>query len=182
MKRLSARSELLLKALGGKAGDTVVDMTTGLGIDTWLLATFGYTVYACERSPTLYAMLEDGLQRFRESHRGLSQISNTASNIRLRNLDSSSSVESSWSAKYAVIDPMFPVKKKQALASGDMQMLQRFIGRGESVDLLLHAAKAKGIKRAVVKRVLRSKRCYARLEPLYSLEGRSTRFDVFQFG
>ncbi len=31
MKRLSARSELLLKALGGKAGETVVDMTTGLG-------------------------------------------------------------------------------------------------------------------------------------------------------
>ena len=70
MKRLSARSELLLKALGGKAGETVVDMTTGLGTDTWLLATFGYTVYACERSPTLYAMLEDGLQRVRASQRG----------------------------------------------------------------------------------------------------------------
>ena len=182
MKRLSARSELLLKALGGKAGETVVDMTTGLGTDTWLLATFGYTVYACERSPTLYAMLEDGLQRIRQYHGDLSQISDTASNIRLRNLDSSSSVESSWGAKYAVIDPMFPVKKKQALASGDMQMLQRFIGRGESVDLLLHAAKAQGIKRAVVKRVLRSRQRYARLEPLYSLEGRSTRFDVFQFG
>ena len=181
-KRLSARSELLLKALGGKAGETVVDMTTGLGTDTWLLATFGYTVYACERSPTLYAMLEDGLQRIRQYHGDLSQISDTASNIRLRNLDSSSSVESSWGAKYAVIDPMFPVKKKQALASGDMQMLQRFIGRGESVDLLLHAAKAQGIKRAVVKRVLRSRQRYARLEPLYSLEGRSTRFDVFQFG
>ena len=182
MKRLSARSELLLKALGGKAGETVVDMTTGLGTDTWLLATFGYTVYACERSPTLYAMLEDGLQRIRQYHGDLSQISDTASNIRLRNLDSSASVESSWGAKYAVIDPMFPVKKKQALASGDMQMLQRFIGRGESVDLLLHAAKAQGIKRAVVKRVLRSRQRYARLEPLYSLEGRSTRFDVFQFG
>ena len=74
-------------------------------------------------------------------------------------------MESSWGAKYAVIDPMFPVKKKQALASGDMQMLQRFIGRGESVDLLLHAAKAQGIKRAVVKRVLRSRQRYARLEP-----------------
>ena len=77
MKRLSARSELLLKALGGKAGETVVDMTTGLGTDTWLLATFGYTVYACERSPTLYAMLEDGLQRVRQSHGDLSQISDT---------------------------------------------------------------------------------------------------------
>ena len=86
MKRLSARSELLLKALGGKAGETVVDMTTGLGTDTWLLATFGYTVYACERSPTLYAMLEDGLQRIREYHGDLSQISDTASIIRLRNL------------------------------------------------------------------------------------------------
>ena len=96
MKRLSARSELLLKALGGKAGETVVDMTTGLGTDTWLLATFGYTVYACERSPTLYAMLEDGLQRIRASQGGLSQVSKAASNIRLRNLDSSSSVESSW--------------------------------------------------------------------------------------
>ena len=182
MKRLSARSELLLKALGGKAGETVVDMTTGLGTDTWLLATYGYTVYACEKSPTLYAMLEDGLQRVRASYEGLSQISNTANNIRLRNLDSSLSVESNWGAKYAVIDPMFPVKKKQALASGDMQMLQRFIGRGESVDRLLHAAKAQGIQRAVVKRALRSSVGYAFLDPLYSLEGRSTRFDVFQFG
>lgn len=182
MKRLSARSELLLKALGGKAGETVVDMTTGLGTDTWLLAAFGYTVYACERSPTLYAMLEDGLQRVRASQGGVSQASNVANNIRLQNLDSSSSVESSWGAKYAVIDPMFPVKKKQALASGDMQMLQRFVGRGGSVDSLLQAAKAQGIRRAVVKRALRSRERYALLEPLYSLEGRSTRFDVFQFG
>ena len=181
MKRLSARSELLLKALGGKAGETVVDMTTGLGSDTWLLATFGYTVYACERSPTLYAMLEDGLQRVRASQ-GLSQASNVANNIRLRNLDSSLSMESSWGAKYAVIDPMFPAKKKQALASGDMQMLQRFVGRGGSVDSLLQAAKAQGIRRAVVTRALRSRERYALLEPLYSLEGRSTRFDVFQFG
>ncbi len=181
MKRLSARSELLLKALGGKAGETVVDMTTGLGSDTWLLATFGYTVYACERSPTLYAMLEDGLQRVRASQ-GLSQASNVANNIRLRNLDSSLSVQFSWGAKYAVIDPMFPVKRKQALASGDMQMLQRFVGRGGSVDSLLQAAKAQGIRRAVVKRALRSRERYALLEPLYSLEGRSTRFDVFQFG
>ena len=181
MKRLSARSELLLKALGGKAGETVVDMTTGLGTDTWLLATFGYTVYACERSPTLYAMLEDGLQRVRASQ-GLSQASNVANNIRLRNLDSSLSVQFSWGAKYAVIDPMFPVKRKQALASGDMQMLQRFVGRGGSVDSLLQAAKAQGIRRAVVKRALRSRERYALLEPLYSLEGRSTRFDVFQFG
>ncbi len=182
MKRLSARSELLLKALGGKAGETVVDMTTGLGTDTWLLATFGYTVYACERSPTLYAMLEDGLQRVRASKGGVSQASNVANNIRLRNLDSSLSVQFSWGAKYAVIDPMFPVKRKQALASGDMQMLQRFVGRGGSVDSLLQAAKAQGIRRAVVKRALRSRERYALLEPLYSLEGRSTRFDVFQFG
>ena len=182
MKRLSARSELLLKALGGKAGETVVDMTTGLGTDTWLLAAFGYTVYACERSPTLYAMLEDGLQRVRASQGEVSQASNVANNIRLQNLDSSSSVESSWGAKYAVIDPMFPVKRKQALASGDMQMLQRFVGRGGSVDSLLQAAKAQGIQRAVVKRALRSRERYALLEPLYSLEGRSTRFDVFQFG
>jgi len=182
MKRLSARSELLLKALGGKEGETVVDMTTGLGSDTWLLANFGYTVYACERSPTLYAMLEDGLQRVRASQGGVSQAGNVANNIRLRNLDSSLSMESSWGAKYAVIDPMFPVKKKQALASGDMQMLQRFVGRGGSVDLLLQAAKAQGIRRAVVKRALRSSERYALLEPLYSLEGRSTRFDVFQFG
>ena len=181
MKRLSARSELLLRALGGKAGETVVDMTTGLGSDTWLLATFGYTVYACERSPTLYAMLEDGLQRVRASQ-GLSQASNVANNIRLRNLDSSLSVQFSWGAKYAVIDPMFPVKRKQALASGDMQMLQRFVGRGGSVDSLLQAAKAQGIRRAVVKRALRSRERYALLKPLYSLEGRSTRFDVFQFG
>ena len=88
----------------------------------------------------------------------------------------------SWGAKYAVIDPMFPARKKQALASGDMQMLQRFVGRGGSVDSLLQAAKAQGIRRAVVKRALRSRERYALLEPLYSLEGRSTRFDVFQFG
>ena len=151
-----------------------------MGTDTWLLATYGYTVYACEKSlPS--AMLEDGLQRVRASYEGLSQISNTANNIRLRNLDSSLSVNPTG-AKYAVIDPMFPVKKKQVLASGDMQMLQRFVGRGGSVDLLLQAAKAQGIRRAVVKRALRSRERYALLEPLYSLEGRSTRFDVFQFG
>jgi 16S rRNA (guanine1516-N2)-methyltransferase len=56
VKRLSPRSELLLKAIGGQPGETVVDMTTGLGTDSFLLAAYGYRVFSIERSRTLYLL------------------------------------------------------------------------------------------------------------------------------
>ena len=61
IKRLSPRSELLLKALGGQKGETVIDMTAGLGTDSFLLAAFGYRVVSIERSKTLYLLLKDCL-------------------------------------------------------------------------------------------------------------------------
>lgn len=181
IKRLSPRSELLLKALGGQKGETVIDMTAGLGTDSFLLAAFGYRVVSIERSKTLYLLLKDGMQRA-SVDRSLPESSREAlTRIQLINDDARSVNISAHNPTYAVIDPMYAPKKKSALSKGEMQTLQEFIGQSQSAGELIDVAKKMGVRRAVVKRALRSELRYASFEPLYALRGRSSRFDVFQF-
>ena len=181
VKRLSPRSELLLKAIGGQPGETVVDMTTGLGTDSFLLAAYGYRVFSIERSRTLYLLLRDGLNRALADPSVPEWLQKTLARIHLINADARSVSLLPNESVYAVIDPMYAPRKKSALSKGEMQTLQAFIGQNQSPGELISASKSLGVRRAVVKRALRSELHYASFEPLYVLRGRSSRFDVFHF-
>jgi 16S rRNA (guanine1516-N2)-methyltransferase len=54
----------LARAAGvGRGTATVLDATAGLGRDAFVLAALGCRVLAVERSPVVFALLEDGLRR-----------------------------------------------------------------------------------------------------------------------
>lgn len=62
-KKISAKGELLIRAVKEKPGASVLDMTAGLGIDAFILASYGHDVTMLERSKTVYLLVKDALKR-----------------------------------------------------------------------------------------------------------------------
>ena len=57
-KFFSSKKEPLLKAIGAKSQfPKVFDGTAGLGRESYLLASHGYEINACEKNPYLYVLL-----------------------------------------------------------------------------------------------------------------------------
>ncbi len=65
LENMSLRKEALVRALGLKNNieTRIVDATTGLGRDSFILASLGFQVQMLERSPIIHALLNDGMQR-----------------------------------------------------------------------------------------------------------------------
>lgn len=177
-----ARNERLVRACGVREGSVVVDATGGLGTDAWLLASAGARVTVLERHPVVAALLADGLRR------AAAESPEIAGRIDLRCLDSRSGL-AHWQQSLTAIylDPMYPPRRKRALGDRRLRLLAAlFASRGggaeagDDVSGLLAAARAAPAARAVLKRPQREPLPQDAPAPDYSLEGRSTRFDVWR--
>ena len=75
-------------------------------------------------------------------------------------------------------DPMFPEKKKSALAKQEMMFFRDFVGSDEdSADVIELILKAKKVKRLVTKRPLKAEPLYRK--PIASIKGKLIRFDIY---
>ena len=178
IKKGARKREMLAKAVGVKDRANVLDCTAGLGRDTFLLASLGCRVTMIERSPVLALLLGDALQRASRH----ADHSETVTRIELvlgNTIDYLSSVERV--PEVIILDPMFPARNKSAQVKGDMQMMQRFLGTDDDVDVLFAAACATKCKRIVLKRPLYEK-FELPVKPTNTLKGSSVRFDVFVRG
>lgn len=175
LEHLSVKNEMLIKAAGANRSFTVFDMTAGLGKDAFVLAAFGCEVYLKERSRVLFLLIKDGLDRARQDP----DLQSIAARMNLVLGDSCQGCQGLKPFDVAMIDPMFPAKKKSALANGEMQILQSYIGENLSPEKLLVTAFGMGIPRIAVKRSLRDTSAYSEHSPVYALKGRSSRFDIF---
>ncbi|MCB1693404.1 MAG: class I SAM-dependent methyltransferase [Pseudomonadales bacterium] len=176
-KRRLAQSgrEPLLRAARAGAGKSAVDCTAGLGTDAFLLASRGCQVTMVERSATLCLMLDDALARARRDP----DVGAIASRINLVRGDSLAYLSELVACPdIVVIDPMFPSRRKTAEVRGALQILQRLIGIEEPVAPLIMKALALGCRRVVVKRPRLGGKIEG-LSPVFSAEGRASRFDVF---
>lgn len=171
------KNQLIAKAIGIKSKQTliVLDLTAGLGRDGFVLATLGCKVTLCERSPTIFALLQDGFNR------ALSEKWFQDLGLELFYGDGLSYLSQLTEENYPdviYIDPMFPHKAKTALVKKEMRMLREIVGDDEDCEKLLDAALKVAKKRVVVKR--------AKLAPTLSskkpdivYKGKSSRFDVY---
>lgn len=175
LRRGGGKREMLARAVGVKPGLRVVDCTAGLGRDSFLLASLGCEVTLYERSPVMALLLQDAINRALMSE----TLSEVASRLHL--------VHGDVLARFAqrcdlpdviLVDPMFPARKKSAKVKGEMQFLQRFIGKDDDATKLLQSALATGCTRLVLKRPLVSTDM-AGLKPSFTLKGKSSRFDVY---
>ena len=178
-----ARHERLVRACGltraGHEGDRVLDGTGGLGTDAWLLANAGGRVRVMEQHPVLRALLEDGLRRAGEQH------PEVAARIRVEHGDSRVLLtipEQVRGIDVLYLDPMYPERRKAALGDRRLRLVAALLAAdglaADDAAGLVDAGLAAGIGRVVLKRPARV-RVAASRPPGHSLEGRSTRFDVW---
>ncbi|OUS24948.1 hypothetical protein A9Q99_23160 [Gammaproteobacteria bacterium 45_16_T64] len=176
----NVRQELLVKAVLGRdkrAAMSVLDMTGGLGRDSYILACAGCKVTTTERNPVVYLLLADGLYRASLD----SELMSIVGNISLLFGDARLSAEKVCSYDAVYLDPMFPERSKSALVKKEMRVFRDVVGTDADVNELFTYALEVATKKVVVKRPRKSSYVMDK-KPTYSVEGRSSRFDVYQRG
>ncbi len=83
-----------------------------------------------------------------------------------------------WRPDIVYVDPMFPLRKKSAKVKKEMQAFHAIVGIDPDADDLLANALAVARYRVVVKRPVGAG-FLAETKPNYSLEGKSTRYDIY---
>ncbi len=171
----------LLKAAGVKRGaprPRVLDLTAGLGEDTWLLASAGCRVVAVERHPLVHALLADGLRRAAvEAPETADRITLPPAQDARTALNQADITAANPPPAVAVIDPMFPGPRKTAERKA-MAVLRWIAGDDPDADGLLKPAADAASRRVVVKRP-RAAPPLAGCPPTVVHGGRGLRFDVY---
>ncbi|MEO8402156.1 MAG: class I SAM-dependent methyltransferase [Gammaproteobacteria bacterium] len=176
-QHLSIRREALARALGLKMNRNplIVDATAGLAQDGFVLAALGFDIQLIERSPIVYALVNDGIQRALKNP----DINPIVSRMHLIQGNAITLLkEMTTQPDIVYLDPMFPERKKTALAKIAMRIFHDIVGDDEDADSLLETALACATERVVVKRP-RLAAELAGLKPSYSLSGSSSRFDIY---
>jgi 16S rRNA (guanine1516-N2)-methyltransferase len=176
------RGQAIAKAIGMRSGVTpsVLDTTAGMAGDAFILATLGCSITLLERSPIIFALIEDAVQRaslsesFAEVLEQGFTIANREANEYIRE-----QVEAGISPPDVIyIDPMYPHKKKSALVKKDMQILQRLHGTDDNAGELLDIALAYARKRVVVKRPIQAE-TISEKKPNTCIKSKKTRYDIY---
>lgn len=172
-RKSRGKNEPLLRALGvDKSINKVIDLTSGLAIDSVFMARNGLQVQAIERNAFLHFLAQEGQKASLDPIiKGLEFIFSDAKKfLQVHSFDKSFS---------AYFDPMYPNKKKKsALPRQEMVFFRQLVGEDEDSKVVVKEALTKNFFRVVVKRPLHA-------EPLlqevsFSLETKLVRYDVYQ--
>lgn len=177
-RQTTSRKESIARAVGLKGGTSLVvlDLTAGLGRDSFILASLGCTVRMVERSPMVAALLADGIERARQEPT-LAEIMARLSLIPGESME----ILRTWQGEHPeviCIDPMYPHRGKSALVKKEMRLIRLLVGDDEDSDGLLHAALSVATRRVVVKRP-RLAPALAGPAPSFAIGGKNSRFDVY---
>ena len=174
------RDQALLKAVGFKKGviPNVVDATAGLGRDAFLMASHGATVTLIERSPVMHAALADAMARAECEGGRYAEIIARMTLLHGNSID----LLPTLNPEVVLVDPMHPPRGNTALVKKDMRQLREIVG--EDVDQLdlMKAALASAQKRVVLKWPSKAPLMDGIRAPSHSIDGKSTRYDVFMIG
>lgn len=177
--RLQSGGELIVKAVKGRSKEPlkVIDATAGLGRDSFVLAAHGFQVDLFERNTVIAALLDDGLERARQSANR-----DIVARMRLHSADVRhrlSDLVQTQAADVIYLDPMFAHVEKAAQVKKEMRLFRQLLGEehADAAALLTFARKHARL-RVVVKRALKAE-YFAAAVPAYSVSGKAIRFDVY---
>ena len=175
--------QAIAKAVGlsGKFSPNVLDLTAGLGGDSFVLAGLGCRVKLLERNAIVHSLLRDGFLRAQHAAQYDSGLADAISRMQLHNTDAQRFLTELTPDKYEdmiYMDPMFPERKKRAKVKKEMQAFHQIVGADQDATDLLPLALERARYRVVIKRPAKAAFLGGR-QPSYSLEGKSTRFDIF---
>lgn len=172
------KNQPLAKAVGVKSGfnPVVLDLTAGLGRDAFFLAGIGCTVSLIERSPFIFAALDDGLNRAMENE----EIVSVIRAMTWKNAQALAYLEGLKGSMPDVIylDPMYPHRDKSALVKKEMRIIRDFVGDDDDTVEVVNEARKRAKKRVVVKR---PKTASPVIEERanFTVESKNTRYDVY---
>jgi 16S rRNA (guanine1516-N2)-methyltransferase len=171
------KGQMIAKAVGlpSLKNPSVLDATAGLGKDGFVLASLGCNVTMVERNPVVFALLEDGVRRATQS-KEIAEIMARIAILNANSVDFLSKDRDLFDVIY--LDPMFPHRESSALVKKEMRVFNKILGTDEDSCKLLEPALAKAKYRVVVKRPKNAPTITER-EPLFQLEGKANRFDVY---
>lgn len=147
------KTQAVVRAMGYKKrveAPSIVDATAGFGRDAFVFASLGCRVHMIERSPTIAALLADGLRRayadetIGEWARELISFTEGDSLLSLQCLP--------FVPDVIYLDPMYPDRKKASNAKKEMQLIKMIVGDDPDADELLPMALSLAQNRVVVKR------------------------------
>jgi 16S rRNA (guanine1516-N2)-methyltransferase len=181
------RGQAIAKAVGLKSGSTptVLDATAGMAGDAYVLATLGCPITLIERSPVIFALIENAIERaslndsfLPISNQGFKAINCDAREYISKRLDTNDNTNRPAAPDVIYIDPMYPERKKSALVKKDMQILQRLHGDDEGAEELLEIALQYAKKRVVVKRPVHAPPLSNR-KTSTDVKSKKTRYDIY---
>ena len=159
---------------------TILDLTAGMGGDSFVLATLGAEVTMIERNPIVHALLKDALDRVSLS--ADADIQDIFRRIKLKNIDSQQALTHLNEETFPdviYLDPMFPARTKSAQVKKEMQFFHDIVGDDEDSESLLLNAMAKAKKRIVVKRPRLAEALTDKFQANFVVSGKSTRYDIY---
>lgn len=171
------RGQAIARAAGLVRGATpdIVDATAGLGRDAFILASLGARVTLIERVAAVHDRLAEAMAHAREADAELAAI---IDRMTLLHGDARELLPT-LTPEVVLVDPMHPDRGNSALVKQEMRLLRQVVGDDPDGAELLAVALATASRRVVLKWPRRAPLPAGIRDPSYSLDGRSTRYEVF---
>ena len=179
-RRIQGGGELIGKAVNHTTHPVVWDATGGLGRDSFVLASLGFTIRLFEQTPAVFALLNDGLLRATRQPETAAIVSRITTIY-----GDAAELLHTEAAKFGkpdvvYLDPMYPERQKSAAVKKEMAYFHELIGlSGQNNDAALFQAALKVAKKRLVVKRPRLGEYLCGQKPAYQYTGKSTRFDVY---
>ncbi len=180
LRSLNKKNELIAKAVGLgriKKAITILDATAGFGTDAFILASLGCKVVMLERSPIIYCLLVDALQRLKNCAYP------QAGSMQAYQIDACYYLALVVRGVYdkpevIYLDPIYPQDERTALNKRAMRILRDLVGDDLDADQLLDLSLKSAVKRVVVKRPKLAS-YLGGVKPTLQFFGSSSRYDIY---
>lgn len=178
LKRLIQPNQLLLKACSNKQRSikTVLDLTGGWGMDSFLIAHNGRSVTMLEQNRLIYAITAHSLKCV-ETHPKLSKTVSRINGLNTTGSDFLANHQGIDQFDCIYLDPMFPSHKSSAKPSKELQLLQQMTSNVD-IELAFNLALEQANNRVVMKRPLKSPP-FSNKKPDLVYREKTVRFDVY---
>ena len=162
----AAQALLLARACTASGRPAIADLMAGWGTDGLSLALRGCAVILVERSPVVWALLDEFVTRLELPATVICTSAEQWCQAHRKVVD------------VAYLDPMFPARRKTALPGKRMQFLRDLAWQGDvPLTQQIALARTAARERVVVKRRASDAEILA---PAWKLRGRGIRFDVYR--
>lgn len=175
-RRMSiGKNSLIGKALGvAKGNRRIVDANMGMAGDTWMFLCMGLTVIAIERSPVVYSLVRDGIERAKQNSKFTEWLGDRLTLVFADSFDFLENFKEE--ADVIFFDFMFE-EDRSALPKKTMQLFHKLkLSDQREIEIVKKALKLP-VARVLVKRHSQAKPLLP--SPNHSYEGKSIRYDYY---